>query len=1185
MKVKIKHIIVIFFMSFFSWSCLSWADDAWQEGIVPPIEQPQIDEIWPVESISANTWVDSGSWMIDSLQDTLWIEQSTVVVPEETSSWQIEQPNENQIIPPPPSIDIIYTLQSPSYIVSNWENSYMCDPAKTECKVNLDMRQTFWGYVPAKYACLIDFSFTTGEENNCNPNTVIFPKWEYDVKMRIYEKENPDVFWEKTIHISNPEIVKIVPSPIITVQSWLEVRWENDFVCKTEECSTNLTAENSFSWEYIESYYECRWDFWSGSYDTEWTDKKCNPGYVKFWYWIHSLSLRLNEKWNSENFKETYFSILNTFSPASEITIIGDDEISWTWEVETENQGTGTLIPEIIITLQSPSYVTETNIDEYLCDWSKDECKVNFDLSDTFGGYVPSKYACIIDFSFTTGEEEKCNPNTVIFPVWEGKIHFLIYEKENLLNFTEKWITIKNEEKQIVETTSKWWWGWSSNSSNQEEIREIIVQSGLEKDAFWNYFCEEEECRINLTFQKKWDEECLWDFSLLTYKEKYQYTCNPWILYARSWTHKIELRVGEKLFELTFSNKYLENKKLSNNSPISVITLQGTLSKNKSLHWNELTCFDTDECHLNFTADKSYDVDSNNLLYEWDFWNGEVFSWKNPKTVSFSPWKYKIILRVFDEFSSSIDIFFVEVLKKWQIESELVDKNIQKYLKITAVKPNPVGVDTDEWIEIKNHSIYYLHLKWLIISKWNKKFEIEEDVVLPPFWKKKFYKYETSLSLWNKEGEVLLYYNTLLIDSLSWNFLVPDNYIITKEKQEITSQKVKVIDVIDGDTLLVQFEDGTNEKLRLIWVDTPETKHPKKQVEFFWKEASNFTKTQLSGKDVYLEIDKQNYRDKYMRLLWYIYTEENGERVSFNKLLIEKGYAMAYLVFPFKYSVEYKKAELQAKKEKIWIWSDKEMVKEINILKKEEKDELVVNEIFKEEMSYIDYIDAFFEEHASLFEKIYSPAKTFEEMYAYIKANWEDPTDEVIADISFSREEREVYQKSFYQKVSFLKSGIKFSWKTEPNSLVKIAYWENTFLTNSDENGIFSYLQKENVVVWNFLVSYSIVLKEGISEIQVLQNKELTIKKDFVSSFQEYLVKTEQKKLEKSQKIKKVKKKKVKTKKLPKVKPLVVDVKEIIENDFSNKKENKINIYIYFFILVFWVSFWYYFLNKEEKIL
>ena len=51
--------------------------------------------------------------------------------------------------------------------------------------------------------------------------------------------------------------------------------------------------------------------------------------------------------------------------------------------------------------------------------------------------------------------------------------------------------------------------------------------------------------------------------------------------------------------------------------------------------------------------------------------------------------------------------------------------------------------------------------------------------------------------------------------------------------------------VIDGDTILLR----NSERVRLIGVDTPETKHPSKPVEYFGKEASAFTKKMVEGKN------------------------------------------------------------------------------------------------------------------------------------------------------------------------------------------------------------------------------------------------------------------------------------------------------------------------------------------------
>src|SRR5829696_3940967 len=54
--------------------------------------------------------------------------------------------------------------------------------------------------------------------------------------------------------------------------------------------------------------------------------------------------------------------------------------------------------------------------------------------------------------------------------------------------------------------------------------------------------------------------------------------------------------------------------------------------------------------------------------------------------------------------------------------------------------------------------------------------------------------------------------------------------------------------VIDGDTLVM--ENG--ERVRLIGVDTPETKHPNRPIEQFGKEAAAFTKRMVEGKRVRL---------------------------------------------------------------------------------------------------------------------------------------------------------------------------------------------------------------------------------------------------------------------------------------------------------------------------------------------
>ncbi len=114
-----------------------------------------------------------------------------------------------------------------------------------------------------------------------------------------------------------------------------------------------------------------------------------------------------------------------------------------------------------------------------------------------------------------------------------------------------------------------------------------------------------------------------------------------------------------------------------------------------------------------------------------------------------------------------------------------------------------------------------------------------------------------------------------------------------------TFEAAKVTKVIDGDTIEIARGKGI-EKVRFILVDSPETKHPKKQVEYYGKEASEFTTKWLEGRTIYLEKDVRE-TDKYGRLLRYIWlvkpatdipTNEEIGSYMFNSYLVRGGYAV-----------------------------------------------------------------------------------------------------------------------------------------------------------------------------------------------------------------------------------------------------------------------------------------------------
>ncbi|MBL7069343.1 MAG: thermonuclease family protein [Candidatus Omnitrophica bacterium] len=117
---------------------------------------------------------------------------------------------------------------------------------------------------------------------------------------------------------------------------------------------------------------------------------------------------------------------------------------------------------------------------------------------------------------------------------------------------------------------------------------------------------------------------------------------------------------------------------------------------------------------------------------------------------------------------------------------------------------------------------------------------------------------------------------------------------------------------IDGDTILL----ATNERVRYIGINTPETKHPYKAVEYFGREAYLYNKKLVEGRWVRLELDAEK-RDRYKRLLAYVYVGD----LFVNAKLVEEGYAQVYTVPPnVKYQELFLKLQRQARENKKGLW-------------------------------------------------------------------------------------------------------------------------------------------------------------------------------------------------------------------------------------------------------------------------
>ena len=128
-------------------------------------------------------------------------------------------------------------------------------------------------------------------------------------------------------------------------------------------------------------------------------------------------------------------------------------------------------------------------------------------------------------------------------------------------------------------------------------------------------------------------------------------------------------------------------------------------------------------------------------------------------------------------------------------------------------------------------------------------------------------------------------------------------------------RETDVADVVDGDTIRV---DG-GALVRLIGIDTPEVSGPYRDEECFGREASRRTTTLLPrGTKVRLVFDVE-HRDRYDRLLAYVYRVSDGLFV--NTSLVRDGYAAALTVPPnVRYTDRFRRLQREARQEQRGLW-------------------------------------------------------------------------------------------------------------------------------------------------------------------------------------------------------------------------------------------------------------------------
>ena len=121
--------------------------------------------------------------------------------------------------------------------------------------------------------------------------------------------------------------------------------------------------------------------------------------------------------------------------------------------------------------------------------------------------------------------------------------------------------------------------------------------------------------------------------------------------------------------------------------------------------------------------------------------------------------------------------------------------------------------------------------------------------------------------------------------------------------------------VVDGDTVEVRL-GGSEEDVRYIGVDTPETVKPETPVQCFGPQASEFNHRLVEGRRVRLVFGAER-RDVYGRLLAYVYLD--GRFV--NAELLRRGLARTLTIPPNdRFAGRFKRLEIAAARAGRGLW-------------------------------------------------------------------------------------------------------------------------------------------------------------------------------------------------------------------------------------------------------------------------
>ncbi len=127
--------------------------------------------------------------------------------------------------------------------------------------------------------------------------------------------------------------------------------------------------------------------------------------------------------------------------------------------------------------------------------------------------------------------------------------------------------------------------------------------------------------------------------------------------------------------------------------------------------------------------------------------------------------------------------------------------------------------------------------------------------------------------------------------------------------------------VVDGDTIVADLA-GREERVRYIGVDAPESVKPNAKVDCFGPEASRANEQLLpSGSRIRLLVGAEP-RDRYGRLLAYVYRKDrDGTELFVNAELVKRGLADTLAIAPnTRHAREFAQLRVSARRSALGLW-------------------------------------------------------------------------------------------------------------------------------------------------------------------------------------------------------------------------------------------------------------------------